>query len=50
MCENPDMILLYGDTNSTLAAAITAAKLQLPIAHVEAGPRMFDKNCPRRDK
>lgn len=44
--ENPDLILLYGDTNSTLAAAITAAKLQLPIAHVEAGPRMFDKTIP----
>lgn len=44
--ENPDLILLYGDTNSTLAAAITAAKLQLPIAHIEAGPRMFDKTVP----
>jgi UDP-N-acetylglucosamine 2-epimerase len=44
--ENPDLILLYGDTNSTLAAAITAAKLQIPIAHVEAGPRMFDKTVP----
>lgn len=44
--EDPDMILLYGDTNSTLAAAITAAKLQLPIAHIEAGPRMFDKTVP----
>ena len=44
--ENPDLILLYGDTNSTLAAAITAAKLELPIAHIEAGPRMFDKTVP----
>ncbi len=44
--EDPDLILLYGDTNSTLAAAITAAKLQLPIAHIEAGPRMFDKTVP----
>ncbi len=44
--ENPDLILLYGDTNSTLAAAITAAKLKLPIAHIEAGPRMFDKSVP----
>ncbi len=44
--EGPDLILLYGDTNSTLAAAITAAKLELPIAHIEAGPRMFDKTVP----
>lgn len=43
---NPDMILLYGDTNSTLAATLTAAKLEIPIAHVEAGPRMFDKSVP----
>ena len=43
---NPDLILLYGDTNSTLAATITAAKLEIPIAHVEAGPRMFDKSVP----
>lgn len=44
--ESPDMVLLYGDTNSTLAAAITASKLNLPIAHVEAGPRMYDKSVP----
>jgi UDP-N-acetylglucosamine 2-epimerase len=43
---NPDMILIYGDTNSTLAAALTAAKLEIPVAHVEAGPRMFDKSVP----
>ncbi len=42
----PDMILLYGDTNSTMAATLTAAKLEIPIAHVEAGPRMFDKSVP----
>ncbi|GAB4315861.1 MAG: UDP-N-acetylglucosamine 2-epimerase (non-hydrolyzing) [Methanobacteriaceae archaeon] len=42
----PDMVLLYGDTNSTLAAAVTASKLNLPIAHVEAGPRMYDKSVP----
>lgn len=44
--ENPDMVLVYGDTNSTLAAAITASKMHLPVAHVEAGPRMFDMNVP----
>ena len=44
--ENPDLILVYGDTNSTLAAAVTAAKLNISVAHVEAGPRMFDKTVP----
>ena len=39
-------ILIYGDTNSTLAAALVAVKLQIPIAHVESGPRIYDLNTP----
>jgi len=43
---NPDLVLTYGDTNSTLAAALSAAKCHIPVAHIESGLRSGDKSMP----
>ncbi len=44
--QRPDVVIVYGDTNSTLAGSIVAAQLRLPVAHVEAGLRSFDRRMP----
>lgn len=46
LSKKPTGVLLYGDTNTTLAAALVAVKMHIPIAHVEAGPRIYDLDTP----
>ena len=46
--RKPDLVLVYGDVNSTVAAALVCSKLSVCLGHVEAGLRSFDRRCPKR--